>query len=94
MNKQTSIAEIREGESVEQYISGLYKLVESCKLRDEILRDCIVIGIRDLGLSKHLQMDTNLTLDTAKRAVQQKEPIHEQTISLQGDGSKQNTDCC
>lgn len=40
----------REGESVEQYISSLYKLVESCKygeLKDETLRDRIVVEIRD-----------------------------------------------
>ena len=39
----------KEGESVEQYISALYDLVESCEygeLRDEMLRDRIVVGIR------------------------------------------------
>ena len=83
----------REGESVEQYISALYELVESCeygRLRDEMLRDRIVVGIRDLRLSERLQMDANLTLDNAKKAVRQKEAVHKQTKSLQGDGSKQN----
>ena len=83
----------KAGESVEQYISALYELVESCEyreLKDKMLRDRIVVGIRDFSLSEHLQMDTNLTLDKAIRAVRQKEAVHEQTISLQGDGSKKN----
>ena len=83
----------KEGESVEQYISAMYKLMESCEyreLKDEMLRDRIVIGIRDSSLYERLQMDANLTLDKAKRAVRQKEAVHEQTISLQGDGSKKN----
>ena len=42
-------------------------------------------GIRDSSLSKRLQMDANLTLDKAKRALPQKETIHKQTISLQAD---------
>ena len=40
----------KEGESVEQYITALYSLVESCEygaLKEEILRDRIVVGIRD-----------------------------------------------
>ena len=53
----------------------LYKIlhnVVSGGLRDKMLRDRIVIRIRDFGLSKHLQIDANFTLDTAKRAVRQK----------------------
>ena len=83
----------REGESVEQYIPALYELVESFEygeLKDEMLRDRIVIEIRNSGLSECLQINANLTLDRTKRAVRQKEAVHEQTMSLQGDGSKQN----
>ena len=44
-----------EGESSEQYISELYCLVDNCNygnLKDELLRDRLVVGIRDQGLSK------------------------------------------
>ena len=58
-----------------------------------MLRDCIVVGIRDCSLSEHLQMDANLTLDKVKRSVRQKEAIHEQTISLQGDEAEKSG-CC
>jgi len=61
----------RHGESVEQYISALYELVETCEygtLINEMLRDRIVVGIRDLALSEHLQMDVDLALEKAKKA--------------------------
>ena len=41
-----------EDESVEQYITALYHLVETCEygdLRDEMLRDRLVVGIRDIA---------------------------------------------
>ena len=46
-----------DGEFVEQYISALYELVETCeygRLRDEMLRDRIVVGIKDLAVSERL----------------------------------------
>ena len=54
-----------------------------------MLRDRIVVQIRDSSLSERLQMDANLTLDKAKSCVP-KGSRHKQTMSLQGDGSKQN----
>ena len=60
------------GETVEQYISELYALVETCEygnLTEEMLRDRIVVGIRDEAISKRLQLDPELTLDKAKKAV-------------------------
>ena len=61
-----------ESESAEQYIMSLYELVETCEygmLKEEMLRDRIVVGIRDLVLSKKLQMDSTLTLESAKKQV-------------------------
>ena len=43
------------GESVEQYITVLYTLVETCEygnLTEELLRDRLVVGIRDSSLSE------------------------------------------
>ena len=40
----------REGETVEEYITALYKLVETGEygaLKDEMLRDQLVVGIKD-----------------------------------------------
>ena len=40
----------KPGESAEQFITSLYSLAENCAygdLRNEMIRDCIVVGIRD-----------------------------------------------
>jgi hypothetical protein len=71
----------RHDESVEQFITSLYQLAEDCEygdLKQEMFRDCIVVGIRDTSLSEKLQMDAELTLEKAKRMVRQREAIHEQ----------------
>lgn len=82
-----------EGESAEQYITALYSLVENCEygnLRDEMLRDRLVVGIRDAALSERLQMDADLTLEKAKKAVRQKEAVKEQHLQLRGDGTNKD----
>ena len=71
----------QEGESSEQYITALYSLVETCnygELRDEMLRDRLVVGIRDSSLSERMQMDPDLTLEKAKMLVRQREAIRKQ----------------
>ena len=58
------------GESAEQYITTLYELVSTCEcggLADQLLRDKLVVGIKDTALSEHLQMDTDLDLEKAKK---------------------------
>ena len=58
-----------ENESVEQFITSLYNLAENCSygdLKEELIRDRIVVGIRDKSLSERLQMDEKLTLEDAK----------------------------
>lgn len=80
----------REGESVEQFITSLYSLAENCaygELANEMIRDRIVVGIRDKALSERLQLDSELTLDSAKRKVRQREAIHEQQTVLRRPGS-------
>lgn len=83
----------REGESAEQYITALYQLVETCdykELTDEMLRDRLVVEIRDTGLSEWLQVDAALTLEMAKKTIREKEAVKEQHKQLQRDGSKTN----
>ena len=70
-----------DDESVEQFITSLYSLSEDCQyaeLKEEMIRDRIVVGIRDTGLSERLQMDKALTLDKAKKLVRQREAVKEQ----------------
>ena len=69
-------------ETAEQFIMDLYHLVESCDypegFKEEAIRDRLVVGIRDRNLSESLQLDANLTLETAKKKIRQREAIVEQ----------------
>lgn len=77
----------REGESAENYITALYELVETCEfgaMKSEMLRDRMVVGIRDSALSERLQLDADLTLEKATKSIRQREAVHEQQSTLQG----------
>ena len=53
----------RPDESVDSFITDLHSLAEFCKygnLRDKLIRDRIVVGLRDKKLSEKLQMDYEL----------------------------------
>ena len=81
------------GESSEQYITALYSLAANCDygdLKAEMIRDRLVVGIRDDSLSERLQMDPNLTLETAKKTIRQREAIHEQQRILSGSHDAPN----
>ena len=74
-----------EGESVEEFITALYQLVENCDygaLQDEMIRDRIVVGIKDSTLSQRLQMDADLTLEKVKTTVRQREAVKEHSSLL------------
>ena len=75
------------GESAEAYIMELYRLAENCsygELKDEMIRDRLVVGIRDSALSQRLQLDAGLTLEKAKKNVRQREAVGEQQQVLRG----------
>ena len=45
---------------------NLYTVADSCdfgNLKDVMIRDCIIVGIRDRALSEQLQMESDLTLE-------------------------------
>ena len=72
-------------ESAEQYIMELYRLAESCNygdFKDEMIRDRLVVGIRDAALSQQLQLDPELTLEKAKKKIRQREAVGEQQREL------------
>ena len=43
-----------------------------------MIRDCLVVGILDKLLSEHLQLDSALTLEKAKKIICQREAVQEQ----------------
>ena len=69
------------GESAEQYITALYNLVETCEYKadivEEMIRDRLVVGIKDSALSQRLQLDSELTLEKAKKGVRQHEAVRD-----------------
>ena len=70
----------KEGEKADEYIAALYNLVKTCKygeLQEEMLRDRLVVGIRDSTLSEKLQMNPELTLDIAKQETRLKEAVQD-----------------
>ena len=73
------------GESAEQFIAELYVLAEECEyggLKDQMIRDRIVVGIRDAKLSQRMQMDSTLDLAKAKTTLRQAEAVQEQQSVL------------
>ena len=64
--------------------------METCNyagLKEEIIRDRLVVGIRDKSLSERLQMDAALTLEKAKTAIRQREAIQDNRPLWKGDSS-------
>ena len=54
-----------------------------------MIRDRIVVGIRDQALSGHLQLDSTLTLEKAKTLTRQREAVHEHQVFLSSGTSGQ-----
>ena len=65
-------------ETVDSFITDLYKLSQHSEfrmLKDELIRDRIVVGLRDRKLSGKLQLDPKLTLELAIRQAKQSEMV-------------------
>ena len=78
-----------QGEPVDAFITALYGLVEHCgygELHDEMIRDRIVVGLRDPSLSESLQLDPTLTLEKAVTKVRQREAIKKQQPLIRSAG--------
>ncbi|VDI76639.1 Hypothetical predicted protein [Mytilus galloprovincialis] len=61
-----------DDEGVESFVTSLYTLTEHCgynDLRQEMIRDRIVVGIKDSNLSLKMQLDPELTLKKAIRTL-------------------------
>jgi len=77
----------QEGESVETFITDLHCLAEHCEfgpLKDELVRDRIVVGLKYKKLSDKLQLDSKLTLEKAVTHARQSETVKKQQDILQG----------
>ena len=52
-----------------------------------MIRDCLVVGIRDRSLSERLQMEPDLSLEKAKKLIRQREAVKEQEARLKTTGT-------
>ncbi len=76
------------GESVECYITALHCLAENCgygTLHDEMVRDRLVVDLRDKKLSEMLQTDPELTLEKAVTRARQSEQVKKQQEILKSN---------
>ena len=74
-------------ESVDSLITDLYGLAKYCNfgtLKDELIRERIVVGLRNCDLSEKLQLDPKLTLEKAMNLAWQRETVQQQQSILVG----------
>ena len=70
-----------QGETVDTFITALFKLAEHCHyeaLHDEMIRDRIVVGLRDSTLAEKLQLDSDLTMEKSITKARQSESVKKQ----------------
>jgi transposase InsO family protein len=80
----------RPGETIDSFINDLYKIAEDCdygQLKDELIRDRIVVGVLDDGLSDKLQAKADLSLDLAVQFSRQAEARKENRLVVRGETS-------
>ena len=78
----------KEGESVDNFITSLYTLSEHCEfgaLREEMIRDRIVVGILNSKLSRKLQLERDLKLADAVSQARQDETVRQQQAAVRND---------
>lgn len=73
------------GETVDQFATELSKLADRCEfesMKERLIRDRFVVGLRDQVLSEELQMDPKLTMATALARARTSETVKQQQAEL------------
>ena len=71
----------------------LHEMADQCKfgeMRKQLVRDRLVVGIRNRALSEQLQLDSELTLEMGVKKIRQREAVHGQQVDLRDGDTKQN----
>ena len=73
---------------MDEFIADLFRLTNNCgygTLHDELVRDRTFVDIKDGKLSKKLQLEADLTLDSCITKVWQSESVKKQQGVVKGD---------
>ncbi|CAC5425288.1 unnamed protein product [Mytilus coruscus] len=84
-----------DDEGVESFVTSLYTLTEHCgynDLRQEMIRDRIVVGIKDSNLSLKMQLHPELTLKKATDMARKSETVKKQQAIMRCDNPISNVD--
>ena len=84
-----------DNESVEEFINSLHVLAEHCEygdLHDQMIRDRIVVGLKDGNVSQRLQLDPDLTLKKAQDIVREMDAVKRQQSELRSQSELRNKD--
>ena len=85
----------QDGETVDQFVTALHTLAENCsyrQLREEMIRDWLVVGLCDMLVSMKLQLDPELTLKQTVTATCQSEAVKRQQSVVRGPDQSSNVD--
>ena len=80
----------KENESIDNFITDLFTLAQHCNYRtlhDEMVHDCIVVGLKDKTLSEKLQLEADPTLEKAINQDREKELVRQQQGIIRQEGS-------
>ena len=78
----------KKGGSVDNFITSLYTLSEHCEfeaLREEMIRNRIVVGILNSKLSRKLQLERDLKLADAVSQARRDETVRQQQAAVRND---------
>lgn len=85
----------REGESMDSFITSLHALAATCDygdLREEFIRDRIVVGILNQKLGEEMQLKSDLTLKTATDFAREDEHVRKQQQDLKNESALKSAD--
>ena len=80
-----------DNEPVVEFIESIYELAETCQfgpLKEELIRDRIVVGIRNAALSQKLMQDEKLTLKKAVKEAKSSALVKQHHKMLTADGGE------
>ena len=77
----------QQGETVDSFVTALHSLAEHCDyglLREQMIRDRLVVGLLDANLAEKLQLESDLKLADAAARARNSETVKSQQSTVRG----------